>query len=194
MGRRNCVRDVPWICAGDVDHVGAIGKKKRCEDFYGEKEQVEGGGSGGELGDGGKQKIKDAYEASLKQELEDDATHTKLEADAGDTAMPYTLDDAYRAVDDAETEEKNPTERQNAEEKQTEENDQQQRKEEEKTAQKHPRNKPRSSTATSAPSRCARAGAPATSGKCTRTRSSGQRKPPPGWRSSGTTSVEWYIT
>jgi len=30
IGGRKCVEDKPWICAGDTDHIGKIGKVKQC--------------------------------------------------------------------------------------------------------------------------------------------------------------------
>ncbi len=30
IGGRKCVEDKPWICAGDTDHIGTIGKVKQC--------------------------------------------------------------------------------------------------------------------------------------------------------------------
>jgi hypothetical protein len=29
IGGRKCVEDKPWICAGDTDHIGTIGKVKQ---------------------------------------------------------------------------------------------------------------------------------------------------------------------
>jgi len=51
IGGRKCVEDKPWICAGDTDHIGAIGKVKQCpvpedlERLYGERRarEVEAG-------------------------------------------------------------------------------------------------------------------------------------------------------
>ena len=30
IGGRKCVEDKPWICAGDTDHIGTVGKVKQC--------------------------------------------------------------------------------------------------------------------------------------------------------------------